>query len=133
MQPFPAYESRFLLMQEMLMFFDGDIALVTILCHRLPYLLLLLVSLPAFAQGWIQPTPEELKMTVEPAAPDAGAIYLYRDERADDKLHMHSLYVRMKILTDEGKKFADVELVYDQAAASRFGPSTGAPFTATAR
>ena len=27
---------------------------------------------------------------------------------------MHSLYVRMKVLTEEGKKYADVELVYDQ-------------------
>ncbi len=79
----------------------------------LPHLLFL-VSIPAFAQGWIQPTPDELKMTVDPAAPNAAAIYLYRDERADDKLHMHSLYVRMKILTEEGKKYADVELVYDQ-------------------
>lgn len=94
-------------------FFDEDIALVTILRHRLPYLMLL-VSLPAFAQSWIQPTAEELKMTAEPAAPDASAIYLLRDERADDKVHMHSLYVRMKILTEEGKKYADVELVYDQ-------------------
>ncbi len=53
-------------------------------------------------------------MTVEPAAPNAAAIYLFRDERADDKVHMHSLYVRMKILTEEGKKYADVELIYDQ-------------------
>ena len=37
-----------------------------------------------------------------------------RDELADDKVHMHSLYVRMKILTEEGKKYADVDLVYDQ-------------------
>jgi len=112
MEPFLAYDFRFLSMQEMAIFFDEDIALATILRHRLPYLLLL-VSLPAFAQSWIQPTAEELKMTAEPAAPSAAAIYLYREERADDKVHMHSLYVRMKILTEEGKKYADVELVYD--------------------
>jgi hypothetical protein len=82
--------------------------------HRLSYLLLI-VSLPALAQSWIQPTPEELKMTAEPLAPDAAAIYLLRDERADDKLHMHSLSVRMKVLTEEGKKYADVELLYDQS------------------
>lgn len=69
----------------------------------------------AFAENWIQPTAEELKMTSEPAAPDASAIYLLRDERADDKLHMHSLYVRMKILTEAGKDNADVELGYDEA------------------
>jgi len=91
-----------------------DFALANTLRRYLPHLLLL-VSLPALAQGWIQPTAEELKMTAEPAAPDASAIYLYREERADDKVHMHSLYVRMKILTEEGKKYADVELVYDHA------------------
>ncbi len=77
-------------------------------------LLLVFASASAIADSWIQPTPEELKMTVEPAAPNAAAIYLLRDERADDKVHMHSLYVRMKILTEEGKKYADVELIYDQ-------------------
>jgi hypothetical protein len=70
-------------------------------------------SLPAFADAWIQPTPDELKMTAEPAAPGATAIYLYRDERADDKLHNHSLYVRLKILTEKGKDYADVEIPYE--------------------
>jgi hypothetical protein len=86
--------------------------LVTILRHRLPYLFLL-ISLPSFAQSWIQPTPEELKMTSEPAAPEAAAVYLYREERADDKLHMHSLYVRLKVLTEKGKEYADVEIPYE--------------------
>ncbi len=88
--------------------------MANILRPRVVYLLLF-VSLPAFAQSWIQPTPEELRMTAEPAVPSAAAIYLYREERADDKVHMHSLYVRMKILTEEGKKYADVELVYDHS------------------
>ena len=88
-------------------------ALVNMLRRCLP-LLLVFASASAIADSWIQPTPEELKMTVEPAAPNAAAIYLLRDERADDKVHMHSLYVRMKILTEEGKKYADVELIYDQ-------------------
>jgi hypothetical protein len=91
-----------------------DPALVKILRRCLPALLALSCS-SALAQSWIQPTAEELKMTAEPAAPDAAAIYLYREERADDKVHMHSLYVRMKILTEEGKKYADVELVYDHS------------------
>jgi hypothetical protein len=86
--------------------------LVNILRHRLVYLLLF-VSLPALAQSWIQPTPEELKMTAEPAAPGAAAVYLYREERADDKLHMHSLYVRLKVLTEKGKEYADVEIPYE--------------------
>ena len=64
----------------------------------------------AFAADWQQPTPEELKMTAEPAAPNADAIYLYREDVADNKLHMEAVYVRLKILRDEGKKYADVEL-----------------------
>ncbi len=52
-------------------------------------------------------------MTVEPAAPDAAAVYLYREERADDKLHMHWLYVRLKVLTERGKEYADVEIPYE--------------------
>jgi hypothetical protein len=83
-------------------------------CRLLP-LLLAFASAPAFAESWIQPTPDELKMTAEPAVPGAPAIYLYRDERADDKIHVHTLYVRLKVLTEEGKEYADVELGYDQS------------------
>jgi transglutaminase-like putative cysteine protease len=65
----------------------------------------------AFAADWQQPTPEELKMTSEPAAPNAEAVYLFREDVTDNKLHMEAVYVRLKILRDEGKKYADVELV----------------------
>ena len=64
----------------------------------------------AFAADWQQPTPEELKMASEPGAPNADAIYLYREDVTDNKLHMEAVYVRLKILRDEGKKYADVEL-----------------------
>ncbi len=67
----------------------------------------------AYADKWIQPTPEELKMTEEPAAPGAAAIYLFREEQADDKLHEHTLYVRLKILTEKGKDYGDVEIPYE--------------------
>ncbi|MGC1294335.1 MAG: DUF3857 and transglutaminase domain-containing protein, partial [Alloacidobacterium sp.] len=62
------------------------------------------------ASSFQQPTPEELKMTSDPAAPDAPAVYLFRQEISDDKLHMHSLYVRIKILTEKGKEYGDVEI-----------------------
>jgi len=52
-------------------------------------------------------------MTSDPAAPDAPAVYLFREERADDKLHFHSWYARIKILTEKGKEYADVELPYE--------------------
>lgn len=57
-------------------------------------------------------------MTAEPAAPNASAVYLYREETTDDKLHMHSVYVRMKILTEAGKQYADVEIPYEHRAFS---------------
>jgi hypothetical protein len=71
--------------------------------------------MPVFSHAaeWQTPTPEELKMTAEPAAPNAAAVYLYREETSDDNLHMHSIYVRLKILTEEGKKYADVEIPYE--------------------
>jgi hypothetical protein len=75
-------------------------------------LLLPISAIPftAFAADWQQPTPEELKMTSEPGAPNADAIYLYREDVTDNKLHSQAVYVRLKILRDEGKRYADVEL-----------------------
>ncbi len=76
-------------------------------------ILFLLGAVPMFAATWTQPTPEELKMTVDPAAPDAPAVYLYRDERIDDKIHFQRVYARIKVLTAKGKEeFGDVELPY---------------------
>ena len=49
-------------------------------------------------------------MTSDPAAPNAAAVYLFREEKADDKIHIHSLYARIKILTEKGKEYGDVEL-----------------------
>ena len=75
--------------------------------------ILLLATAYARADDWIKPTPEELQMTAEPLAPGAAAIYLYRDERADDKIHIHTTYVRLKILSEKGKEYADQEIDYE--------------------
>ncbi|MGB8536602.1 MAG: DUF3857 domain-containing protein [Acidobacteriaceae bacterium] len=75
----------------------------------------------ASADSWIKPTPEELHMTAEPAAPGAPAIYLLRDERADDKMHVHITYVRLKVLTEKGKEYADQEISYEGAQFKIFG------------
>ena len=80
-----------------------------------------LISAQALADAWTKPTTEELQMTADPAAPGAAAIYLLRDERADDKLHVHTTYVRLKILTDKGKQYADQEISYDGGQFSVFG------------
>jgi len=75
------------------------------------FLSLSILPSAALAADWQQPTPDELKMTSESAAPNADAVYLYREETTDDKLHVESVYVRIKILRDEGKKYGDVEII----------------------
>ena len=63
---------------------------------------------------WLPITPEELKMTVEPKAPGAPAIYLYRqvDRKDLGKGNTEYNYVRIKILTEEGRKYANIEIPY---------------------
>ena len=74
--------------------------------------LLFLSRLPAFAgSDWTQPTPEQLKMTSDPAAPGASAVYLFREEEADDEHHLHTVYAEIKILTEKGKEeFSEIAL-----------------------
>jgi hypothetical protein len=59
-----------------------------------------------------QPTDEELKMTADPKAPGADAVYLDFEEIANDPMHYKSTYVRAKVLTEKGKELATVELPY---------------------
>jgi len=63
-------------------------------------------------------TPEELKMTAEPLAPGAPAIILYRQvDRVDNSAAAYEdTFVRIKILTDEGRKYGDVEIPYNEGA-----------------
>jgi hypothetical protein len=86
------------------------------ICGLLRYTLLLLLaalvsSSPLRAQ-FQQPTDEELKMTSDPKAPGAAAVYLNVEEITDDPMHYHSFYARIKVLTEKGKELASVELPY---------------------
>jgi hypothetical protein len=76
----------------------------------------LIASAARADQQWIQPTPEELSMTSQPEVPGASAVYLNRSETTDDKMHVFSIYVRLKILNDLGKERANVELEYAHAS-----------------
>jgi len=62
---------------------------------------------------WQPISQDELKMTSEPKAPGAPAIILYRQVDRDDsdvrRAHEYN-YIREKIFTEEGRKFADVEI-----------------------
>ena len=63
---------------------------------------------------WRPVTPDELKMTSEPLAPGAPAIYLYRQVDRDDSgtaTHEYN-YVRIKVLTEEGRKYGNVEIPF---------------------
>jgi hypothetical protein len=57
-------------------------------------------------------TPEELAMKSAPMAPGAAAVILDWVQRKDDVDFQESAYVRIKIFTDEGKKYGDVEIPY---------------------
>ena len=59
-----------------------------------------------------QPTDEELKMTADPKAPGADAVYLDINEVANDPMHYESTYRRIKVLTEKGKEQATVEVPY---------------------
>jgi Domain of Unknown Function with PDB structure (DUF3857) len=68
----------------------------------------------ARAQGFQPPSPEELKTTSEPLAPGAPAIILYRQVDRDDngRTSHEDNYLRIKILTEEGRKYADIEIPF---------------------
>jgi hypothetical protein len=61
---------------------------------------------------WQPITPEELKMTADPAHP-ADAIILYHEETADDMTRHRYVYKRVKVLTEKGKDRANVEIPFD--------------------
>jgi hypothetical protein len=81
---------------------------------------LILFAVPpgARADDWLPISPEELKMSSEPQAPGAPAILLYRQVDRDDNGPTETNYARIKILTEEGRKFADVEIPFDKATES---------------
>jgi hypothetical protein len=81
--------------------------------RRLLIVFLAVVTLRAFGSDWTQPTLEELKMTSDPAAPGASAVYLFLEEKVNDRMHDQTVYARIKILTEKGKEmFADIEIPY---------------------
>lgn len=63
---------------------------------------------------WLPIDPAELKMTSEPQAPGAPAIYLYRQVDRDDNGRASSEYNynRIKILTEEGRKYGNIEIPF---------------------
>jgi hypothetical protein len=80
-------------------------------------LLFLVIAAPALVRAQFQqPTDEELKMTSDPKAPGAAAVYLYREETTDDHMHFHSYYERIKVLTEKGKELATIHIPYEHGS-----------------
>ncbi|MFZ1917941.1 MAG: DUF3857 domain-containing protein [Terriglobales bacterium] len=75
---------------------------------------MLTVTTAAAGIGFQPVSPDELKMTGEPLAPGAPAIILYRQVDRDDNIRTphEDHYFRIKILTEEGRKHADVEIPF---------------------
>ena len=68
---------------------------------------------PALVCAQFQPpNPDELKMTSDPKAPGADAVYLEINEVANDPIHFESVYKRIKVLTEKGKELATVNVPY---------------------
>jgi len=62
---------------------------------------------------WLPIDPSDLALKSEPLAPGAQAIFLYREIAQDDNAGYADYYYRIKIMTDEGKKWGNVEIPYN--------------------
>jgi hypothetical protein len=65
---------------------------------------------PARAADWPAITPEEKTMTSLAQQPDAPAVILYREEITDDTKNFRTVYIRVKVLNEAGRKYAEVEI-----------------------
>ena len=76
--------------------------------------LLAVMGAPAQAEDWQPITPEELALKDDPIHPGAHAVMLYREILADHDYRYEWHYERIKILTEKGRDYADVVIVYDE-------------------
>jgi len=80
----------------------------------LVFFLLALTSCLTSRAQFAPPAADELRMTADPKAPGAAAVYLYREEITDDRSHFVSFYARIKVLTEKGRDLATVTLPYQR-------------------
>jgi hypothetical protein len=78
---------------------------------------------PAAADEWKPVSQEELKMTSLPEAPGAPAVYLYRqvDRNDSNRAATEYNYVRIKILSEEGREEANVAIGFAKGRSSVSG------------
>lgn len=85
---------------------------------RLPRIFLglclsLLFALPSYGQkeDWLPITSQDLSIKEVPGAPNAAAIQLYFADYIDDQEQTEFFYRRIKVLSDKGESYADVEVL----------------------
>jgi hypothetical protein len=83
-------------------------------CSLLALSVSLLVPSRSSAADFPPVSPEDLKMTSISEQPGAPAVILNREEINDDMNNVHSVYDRIKILTDKGREYANVEIPYSR-------------------
>jgi len=78
------------------------------------FFIAILIPNSTWALAFQPVSPMELTMTSEPKAPGAPAIILFREVDRDDRGQTahEDVYFRIKILTDEGRKYADIEIPF---------------------
>ena len=80
--------------------------------------LILLAAYLSFAprggaqETWLPIPPEDLALQDNPAAPGSSAMILYKEELRDDADRVRRLYYRIKIFTDAGRQYADIQIPY---------------------
>jgi Domain of Unknown Function with PDB structure (DUF3857) len=69
---------------------------------------------PAWSVSYQPVSADELKMTADPKAPGAPALILFREVNRDDRGQTahEDVYFRIKILSEEGRKYADIEIPF---------------------
>jgi hypothetical protein len=68
------------------------------------------------AEEWPPISKEEWALNDDPTNPGASALILYREVSTDDIKSVEAHFYRIKILTDSGKKYGDVEIPYLEKA-----------------
>ena len=82
-------------------------------------------TLPTLAADWPPISRGDLEMTSLKEQPGAPAVILLREEVDDDMNNAHSVYERIKILTDAGREYANIEIPYYRGRGFSIGGISG--------
>jgi Domain of Unknown Function with PDB structure (DUF3857)/Transglutaminase-like superfamily len=74
----------------------------------------ILLAAPSLAFDWPPLSPQDLAMTSIKEQPGAPAVVFLHEETDDDMNNVHTVYMRIKILTDAGREYANIEIPYNR-------------------